>query len=451
MKRAYSARDVALEVLRRIDEQEAYADISLDSFLEKHRLSGPDRALVTEIVYGVCRRRNTLDWAIGKASSRPVGEMTGDVRDALRMGAYQLIYLDRVPPHAAVNESVEAVKRRGGPGAAMFTNAVLRNVAGKVHSLDLGGEEGDSSVPASIRFSHPEWLVDHFSSELGIEGARRLMEANNEVPPYTARVNTIRVAVAEVEAVFRGRGVPVTGCRFVPEGLWFPEGPGDEGAAAHRQGLIQAQDEGSMLVSRVLAPEPGEFVIDACAAPGGKTTHMAQIMDNRGRIVASDIHPSRLGLVREARDRLGATIVEELLGDSRDLRERFAGRADRVLVDAPCSGLGTLRRRPDARWRKKADDPRRLSALQLELLLSAADCLKRGGSLVYSTCTIGRTENQEVIRGFLETRDDFFPDDSGPYLPEDLRLDATGEGYIQLLPHVHGTDGFFICRMRRSG
>ncbi|MGE5485049.1 MAG: 16S rRNA (cytosine(967)-C(5))-methyltransferase RsmB [Ignavibacteriales bacterium] len=442
--RGYSARDVALEVLRRVEERDAYADISLDSFLQRHRLSGPDRALATELVYGVCRRRNTLDWVIEKASSRPVGEMTGDVRNALRMGVYQLMYLDRIPAHAAVNESVEAVKSRGRPGAARFTNAVLRNVAAKPPEPDREGS-------LAIRYSHPEWLVEHFASELGLEAAQRLMDADNRTPPYTVRVNALKAGVGEVECILRERGVAAAGCRFVPEGLWLPEGPGDAGVEAHRRGLVQAQDEGSMLVSRVLAPEPGEFVIDACAAPGGKTTHIAQLMGNRGRIVAADIHPSRLGLVRKVCGRLGVTIVEDMVCDSRSLRDRMEGLADRVLVDAPCSGLGTLRRRPDARWRKDAMDARRLSVLQVEILLSAADCLRPGGCLVYSTCTIGREENQDVVRRFLEARDDFFPDDIRSCLPESLRGDASGEGYIQLLPHVHGTDGFFICRMRRSG
>lgn len=464
-----SARDVALNVLQRVDVHGAYADISLDSFLTRFSPSPPDRALATELVYGVCRRRNSLDWAVESVSSRPVSKMTPWVRNALRMGAYQLLYLDRIPAAVATSETVDLVKKYGHAGTVKFANAVMRALASRVRQLraeltpatvaeDATVATGVAGAPItpdvrrlSLVYSHPEWLVQHFIEELGMAGAMAFMESDNSVPPLAVRANTLRITVDGLRARLATEGIDAEPCRYAPDGLVIAPGAPYAVLSAHRDGLMQAQDEGSMLVAYALEPRPGEFVVDACAAPGGKTTHVAQLMRNRGRIVACDIHLQRLGLVRELCDRLGVTIVEELACDSRDLGSCLGGgtEVDRVLVDAPCTGLGTLRRRPDARWRKEARDATRMAELQLGILLSAARCLRRSGVLVYSTCTIGRTENQDVIEEFLKREPQFVVDDVRPALPAALRGDVSPRGWLQLLPHRHGTDGFFICRLRK--
>jgi 16S rRNA (cytosine967-C5)-methyltransferase len=447
-----SAREAALRALRDVDVREAYANLALDAHLTKSKLEGRDRALATEITYGVTRRRGTVDWAIGQVATRPLEQIDPWIRNILRAAVYQILYMERIPHSAAVDEAVNLARQYGHEGVAKFVNGVLRNLLRKLPTLPWPDPAKDPVGALAVQYSHPEWLVESWTERFGTEDAKQLMESSNRVPPLTIRVNRLKATRDEVIAALEAEGVKAEPTPHSPDGLIIHELT----SASHldrlkpmKAGLFTVQDESSMLVGPVVAPKPGDTVIDVAAAPGGKTTHMAEIMQNQGKIIAMDIHPHKVDLVEQNAKRLGATIIEGVAMDAREASKRLANQADAVLCDVPCSGLGTLARRPDARWRKAPEDVEGLVPIQQAILESAAQCVKPGGTLVYSTCTIEPRENQEMVEAFVADHPDFTFDDITKYLPPSLAADAHG-GYIQLLPHIHGTDGFFICRMTRN-
>ncbi|HWI52061.1 MAG TPA: 16S rRNA (cytosine(967)-C(5))-methyltransferase RsmB [Symbiobacteriaceae bacterium] len=447
-----SAREAALRALRDVDVKESYANLALDAHLTRSKLEGRDRALATEIVYGVTRRRGTVDWAIGQVATRPIEQIDPYIRNVLRSAVYQVLYMERIPHSAAVDEAVNLARQYGHEGVAKFVNGVLRNFLRKLPTLPWPDPAADPVAALAVQHSHPEWLVESWSERFGTEDAVKLMEASNRIPPLTIRVNTLKATREAVAEALEAEGVKTEPTPHSPFGLIIHELT----SASHldklksmKAGLFTVQDESSMLVGPVVAPQPGQTVIDVAAAPGGKTTHMAQLMENQGKIIAVDVHAHKIDLVDQNARRLGATIIEGLCMDARELGQIMTNRADAVLCDVPCSGLGTLARRPDARWRKTPEDVEQLVPIQQAILESAAQAVKPGGTLVYSTCTIEPRENQEMVEAFVAAHPDFAFDDIRPYLPESLRGDARG-GYIQLLPHIHGTDGFFIARMTRK-
>lgn len=445
-----NARELALIALKEIDERAAYANLALEPLLTRHRLEPRERALATELVYGVSRRLSTLDWAIGQVASRPLGEMTVWVRNILREAVYQLMYLERIPASAVTNEAVNLARKHGHEGVAKFVNGVLRNFIRRLPDLKY---PEDPVQGLALRHSHPDWLVKNWLDRFGEAETVQLLEYGNAPAPVTVRVNRLKTSRAELVSVLQANDLTAEPTRFSPWGLKISGLTGAAGLpnlSAFVAGWFTVQDESSMLVGGVVDPQPGETVIDVAAAPGGKSTHLAELMNNQGRVIALDIHPHKVKLIQEIARRLGTSIVEARKGDAREVGETFPALADRVLVDAPCSGLGTLARRPDARWRKEAQDIEALAAIQQEILASAARAVKPGGVLVYSTCTIEERENEGAIRGFLERHPEFTLESLAPYLPEPLKAEGQN-GMLQLLPHRHGTDGFFITRMRRKG
>jgi len=439
-----TAREVALEVLLAVERDGAYANLALDAALTRHRLAPRDRALVTELVYGTLRRRNTLDWALAPHSRRPLSSLDAAVRNILRLGAYQLLYLEGIPARAACNESVETARRFGFTSAAGLVNAVLRHLQRSLPLVFPDARE-DPASHLALYHSHPRWLVAEWLETYGFEETAALLAAGNLPAPFTVRANTLKTTPAELARRLEAAGVPATPARFAPEGLYL------EKAAAAENPLFAAgwyfiQDEAAMLAARALAPSPGALVIDLCSAPGGKTTHLAALMGGGGQILAVDVHPHRLDLLAENCRRLGVANVRGHLADGRSL-PGYHARADFVLVDAPCSGLGVLRRRPDLRWRKSPEDMAGLAVLQAELLDEAARCLRPGGVVVYSTCTIRRAENEAQVEGFL-ARHPAFQRGELPLPPALTAGSVTGQ--VQLLPHRHRTDGFFIARLVRS-
>jgi 16S rRNA (cytosine967-C5)-methyltransferase len=432
------ARVVAFTVVRRVFEQGAYADRAFAG--EATRLDARERAFAMQLAYGTVQRRATLDHVAERLSGRRAEQLDAHVLAALRLGLFQLLYLDGVAEHAAVNESVELAKQGGGPGFRLV-NAVMRRATREapaiVAALDDRTPEG-----AALRHSVPQWLAEGWWRALGPEGARRELACVNEPAESALRVNTLVSSRDEVAAALP---VPSRAVAELPEGLVLDAPFDAQGSELWRGGSIMPQSRGSMLVARVLSPQAGERALDLCSAPGGKTTQLAALMEDRGEIVAVERHRGRAGALLSTCERMRASSVRVEVGDATEARtgEAFG----RVLVDPPCSGLGTLQSRPDLRWRASPARIGELVSLQARILAAGAGATAPGGALVYSVCTISPTESEELIDGFLSANVDFeaedlqaeYPQWSHPRVPR----------HLQLLPGRDGTDGFFIARLRR--
>ncbi|HEV8643590.1 MAG TPA: 16S rRNA (cytosine(967)-C(5))-methyltransferase RsmB [Methylomirabilota bacterium] len=441
------ARAAAARVLERVLTDGAFADLALEAELGRRKLAARDAALATELVYGTLRWQRYLDWILAPHCKRPLDALDPVPLVLLRLTAYQIACLERVPPFAAVNDAVSLARRGAKPGVAEFVNAVLRSLARR------GLREREPKPPAdpvdalATRCSFPTWLGARWVARYGVGEAEALMRALNERPPLTLRANTLRsTREALARRLEKEEGLAVQPTTHAPEGLVAGHGgrPGDWRAFA--DGDFAVQDEASMLVARLLEPQPGETVADVCAAPGTKTTHLAQLMDNRGRVLAFDPQPARLALVGEAAARLGVTIVRTLNGTVETLALEFSAACDAVLVDAPCSNLGVLRRNPEVKWRRRPEDLPANAARQGAILAAAATMVRAGGRLVYATCSLEPEENNDVARAFLATRPDFRLDP-----PAAFPLPLDPDGVLRCRPDRHDTDGFTALRFRRSG
>lgn len=434
------ARRCAFAVIRRVFERGAFADRALQS--EAKGLGPRDRALATALAYGTVQRRATLDYVASQLMSGPLERLDPPILAALRLGLFQLVFLDGVAPHAAVNESVELAKVRHH-GGANLVNAVLRRAVNEGRGLV---EALDDRTPghAAVLHSIPTWLAERWWQELGEERARALMRHANVPAESALRANAL---LATREQVMARLDVAARPAPRLPEGLVL-DAPFDAHASElFEQGMITPQSRGSMLVARVVAPEPGERVLDLCAAPGGKTTHLAALMGDEGEIVAVERHPGRAAALERTCARTAARSVRVEVGDGAERRRD--GAYDRVLVDPPCSGLGTLQSRPDLRWRASPESIPELAVLQGRMLAAAGAATARGGTLVYSVCTISRQESEQVIERFLDEHPEFAADDLQREYPEWLHPGCAS--HLQLLPDRDGTDGFFIARLHRSG
>jgi 16S rRNA (cytosine967-C5)-methyltransferase len=422
-------------------EDGAYADRALHGEAARRSLPPRERALATQLAYGTVQRRATLDHVIETLAGRPAGKLEPAVLAALRLGVFQLAFLDRVPAHAAVGESVELAKAssRGGAG---LVNAVLRRAAREARAL-VEALPDATPAEAALRHSYPLWIAELWFDALGPDDARALMAAGNEPAEAALRANTLRISAAELRERLPVASHPAD---HLPEGLVVDAAFDAFSSPLWEEGLFMPQSRAAMAVARAVAPVPGDTLLDLCAAPGGKTTHLAALARNEGRIVAVEHHPGRADALRRTAARMGATAVEVRTADASEPQER--GAYDRVLVDPPCSDLGTLAARPDARWRKDAGTVGALTVVQAEILDAAAQALRPGGVLVYSTCTISPAENERQIDAFLDRHPDFAADD----LPSDLPVwdHPSVPRFLQTLPHRDGTDGFFVARLRRA-
>ena len=445
MTRAAAARAAAARVLERVATDAAFADVALDAELGERKLSPRDSGLATELVFGTLRWQRYLDWILAPHSKRRLATLDARVLAVLRMTVYQLVFLERVPAFAAVNDAVTLAPRT--PGVKPFVNAVLRSFTRRGAREREPAPPRDPTEALATRCSFPTWLATRWVARFGREEAEALMRAFNERAPLTLRANTLRTTRDALGARLAAEeGLAWRPTAWAPEGLVVTAPGGAPGAwRAFAEGAFAVQDEASILVGHLLAPRPGETVADVCAAPGTKTTHLAQLMEDRGRVLALDPAPARLARVREAAARLGMASVEALDGPVEALAPRFREACDAVLVDAPCSNLGVLRRNPEVKWRRQPADLAPSALRQGRILTAAGAMVRPGGRLVYATCSLEPEENAEVARAFLAAHPGFGPDP-----PADFPLPLDPDGVLRCLPHRHGTDGFTAVRFRRA-
>jgi 16S rRNA (cytosine967-C5)-methyltransferase len=443
-----SARARAAEILAQIDTQKAYADILLDRALNDGAVDERDRALLTEIVYGTLRWRGKIDAELAKYLHRALSRTDARVRNLLRLTCYQLLFLDRIPDYAAVSEAVEIAKLYRDKKSASFINAVLRNLLRGKPPNPIRSEN-QSSFSLAAENSHPEWLVKMWTAQFGLESAVRLMRANNDKPPLVVRANSLKCTRDQLLGFLLEVGVTAKPTHQSPQGVSIQSAGAVENLPGFAEGLFQVQGESSQLIAALLSAMPGERILDACAAPGGKATHIAETMKNRGEIIAIDKSAAGIGKLRENLTRLGINSVWPCRADvSHQLDDDFSGPYDRILVDAPCSGFGTLRSHPEIKWHRDPTDVRRLSVLQSKILDCVAPHLKTGGVLVYATCTLTEEENECNVQSFLARHPGFELENAASYLPSEAQQ-MTKANYFEALPSRDDTDGFFAARMKR--
>ncbi|MDQ0059578.1 16S rRNA (cytosine(967)-C(5))-methyltransferase RsmB [Paenibacillus harenae] len=458
-RKAKSPRELAMDVLVKVAETGAYSNLQLNRTLQDARLERADAGLVTELVYGTIQRQLTLDYWLDKFVAKGVRKLQPWVHQLLRLSAYQLLYLDRIPSHAAVNEAVTIAKKRGHMGISGMVNGVLRSMdRGKSELSPDHIKHDDPAVRLSLRHSYPEWLVRRWLATYGAETTESICAAGNDQPHASIRVNTLRTSREALLELLRESGYNAEASKIAPSGINVGKGGNMADTIEFREGLWSVQDESSMLVAEVVAPAAGMKVLDCCAAPGGKSTHLAELMGGKGKVWANDLHEHKRELIVSQTERLKLRNVEAITEDATKLSERFApGSMDAVLLDAPCSGFGVIRRKPEIRWTKTAGDVAEIAAVQHRLLDAVCGLVREGGVLVYSTCTMEAEENEEQVAAFLQRHPEFerdaagWPDTIADSLRETGVIGDDFNGQAQLLPHHFGSDGFFIARMvRRS-
>jgi 16S rRNA (cytosine967-C5)-methyltransferase len=439
------ARGAAVRILSRVEQSDAYLDKLLNFELSSGELSDPDRRLLTELATGVIRWQGKLDWVLTGFYHGEFSKCIVPVRNALRVALYQILFLTKIPHAAAVNEAVEFVKRLKGERSANLVNAVLRSVIRKIGAITFPDPTVDRSYYLSVVLSHPLWMVRRWIAQLGIEETEAMMEANNRRPSISLRVNPTRVDLEELSDRLRALGVTVGRSDILENVLRVSHFSGIASEPSFQRGEFTVQDEGAILAAMLTGVRPGMRVIDLCAAPGGKSIAMAEMMENVGEIVALDKFEAKQKMIDRAVTRMGyGDTIRTEVGDARSV---VLEPADVVLVDAPCSGLGVLARKPDIKWKRRAEDIDTMVELQRTILANAAGMVRPGGYLVYSTCTVERNENEGVVEWFLATFPEFELVPASELLPSSVVTDA---GYMQTLPHRHGVDGMFGARLRRK-
>ena len=437
------ARETALEVLMQVDKANAWSDGSLKRTIAKNKLDSRDAALATRLSYGVIQNKLLLDYYISCYCTQKAEKLESVIRNILRIGGYQILFMDKIPHHAAVNEAVEMTRRAGRPKAAGMVNAVLRKFV--VNWMNMPALPGGTTADyLSVRYSHPKWLVKRLMDLLGPEEAEDYLRMNNEVVPTTIQTNLLKTTPEALEKELRASGATVEQHPWLP-GCFEVSATGDlESLPAFTEGRFMVQDTAARLVAVIAAPEQNANVLDMCAAPGGKSFALAIDMQDKGQIVACDVHAHKLQLVEKGAQRLGITSIRVAQADGRQHHAAWQQSADLVVADVPCSGLGIIRTKPDIRYK----DPKELAQLpeiQKAILENAATYVRPGGTLIYSTCTVLPEENELVTEEFLAKHIDFELEKFSLPLPI-----GTCKGHLTLWPQRFGTDGFYICRMRRK-
>ncbi|WP_128425837.1 16S rRNA (cytosine(967)-C(5))-methyltransferase RsmB [Gudongella oleilytica] len=443
-----SGRELAIKILNRIQNEGAYSTLAVKKALED-KSERKDSGFVRELVYGVLENQRLIDEIVKESSSVKIRRIHPIILIILRTAIYQLLFMDTVPESAIVNEAVNLAKKYGHRGTTGFVNALLRGVSSKKDYFKSEGYMSQESE-LGIRYSHPDYLVDLWRIQYGLEFTKDLLKANNSVPPFTIRNNSLKIDTTDLISILEAEGYETEPGKYSKDCVIIKNPRSMTRLSAYNDGLFTIQDEASMLVTEVLNPQKYSLILDVCSAPGGKATHIAQWIGDKGTIIARDIYPHKLKLIEELSLRLGIKSIKSEIWDATELDDKLKYKVDYCLVDAPCSGLGLIRRKPDIKWTRTSEELIELSRLQTSILKTASSYIKPGGILVYSTCTINRQENLDVVTNFLRENTDF------RLLPIELangvKISATqNSGYLELYPNIHGTDGFFMAKMVREG
>ena len=437
-------RGTAIKILNRVERTDSYLDKLLDSELKSSELNDLDKGLLTELVHGVLRWQNKLDWVLNGFSHGSFAKSEINIKNSLRVALYQILFLERIPHPAAVNEAVEFIKWVRGEKPAGLVNAVLRNIIRNLDGIRYPERAEDEVQYLSVIFSHPYWMVKRWLHRLGFEETQKLLIANNERPELSLRINKLKVEPGQFLNALDQQGIQYRGSSHIDYFVKVKALSRIAQMDLFRNGLFTIQDESAALPCLLLGPQAGDRVFDLCAAPGGKTTHIAELMKGEGEIIAVDKYESKLGFIKGGCERLGLQNVKLAAFDASFLE---LPPADRVLIDAPCSGLGVLAKKPDIKWKRDISDVLQLAKLQLDLMKNAAKLVKPGGVLVYSTCTMEPEENQLVVGEFLRQHPDFAVDNAARYVNTDL---VSPEGFVETWPHKHGMDGSFAVRFVKA-
>jgi 16S rRNA (cytosine967-C5)-methyltransferase len=430
-------RGIAVKVLNRIDRTDAYLDKLLDHELRNSELNGPDKALLFEIVHGVLRWLNRIDWILNGFYKGAFSKSIPNVKNSLRVALYQILFLDKIPDYAAVNEAVEFIKKLQGQKPADQANAVLRNIIRNKDGIRFPDPEEDLVGYFSTYYSHPAWLVKRWLNQFGKE--------DTEKPSLILRVNTMKVSINEFKELLKSVDLKFTEGKFLTNFIRLRTLTNITGWEYFEKGYFSIQDESTGFPGILLDVKPGQRVLDLCAAPGGKTSFLSNLMNNTGEIIALDRYESRLKILSKNLKRLGIANVKLVEENALNFQD---GEFDRILLDAPCSGLGTISKKPDIKWKRDLNDIRNLTKLQYELLTKAASLVKPGGNIVYCTCTIEPEENFEIISKFLSDFQNFHLENAKNYLPETV---VDSNGCVQTYPHIHQIDGSFAAKLVKAG
>lgn len=437
-------RGTAIKILNRIERTDSYLDKLLDSELKSKDIADIDKSLLAEIVHGVLRWQGRLDWILNGFTHGNFSKSEVNVRNALRVALYQILFLNHVPQYAAVYEAVEFIKRIRGEKFAGFVNAVLRNIIRTLDAIHYPNPDEESVQYLAVYYSHPVWMIKRWLTRFSKEELEKLLIANNEIPGLTLRINKLKIKPPEFLSLLDKQSVTYQGSSFIDYFIKVKSLSGISQLNIFQSGYFTIQDESAALPVLLLDPRPGERVIDMCAAPGGKTTFIAELMQNQGEILSVDKYESKLNMIKISCERLGIQNVKLLVSDATQLDSSLA---DKVLVDAPCSGLGTLRKKPDIKWKREAEDIPRLTKQQMILLENGARLVKPGGVLVYSTCTTEPEENGLLVKSFLAQHPEFIVDDASKFVNKSV---VTEDGFIETFPHRHHIDGSFSARLIKS-
>lgn len=437
-------RGIAVKILNRVDQTDAYLDKLLEAEMKHSDLSGKDKSLLFEIVHGVIRWMGRLDWILTGFYKGQYVKCIPNVKNAMRVGLYQILYLNRVPDYAAINEAVEFVKKMQGKKAADMTNAVLRNILRNKDGIRFANPEEDLVQYLSAFHSHPIWLVKRWLNQFGQAFSEELMKANNERPRLTLRVNGLNTNTDELKKLLNSVKLSHKKSKYLGEFIELDTLTNITDWEYFKKGYFNIQDESTGFSCKLLDVKPGQRVLDMCSAPGGKTAFLADLMQNDGEVIALERYESRVKILTSNLERLGVKIVTPVIIDNM-LYTDEAG-FDKILADVPCSGLGTLTKKPDIKWKRSLSDISRLNKTQFDILKKGASLLKVGGEIVYSTCSIDKDENFEIVKKFLSENENFELVNAGEIF-EPVLLDANN--CVQTFPHIHDCDGAFAAKIKR--